>query len=424
MTGDRDNLYAAGARPDAADRRRQVVIIGAGPAGLMAAERLAAAGCAVTVYERKPSAARKFLMAGRGGLNLTHGEEREQFVARYGAAAAWMGPLVADFTPQDLRDWAAGLGEETFIGSSGRVFPRSFKASPLLRAWLGRLAASGVRIEYGWDWRGWDAAGRVVLAGADGQERAITPAALLLALGGASWPRLGADGGWTGILAARGVEIAPLRPANCGFTVTWSPLFARDFAGQPLKNVIFTYDGRHVRGEAMITARGIEGGAIYALAASLRDGIARDGRAVLAVDLRPDVAAARLAARLAGRGRMSLGAALRKRAGLAPVMAALWREDSAGGVIGTDGRSNEALAARIKALPLLLRAPFGMERAISSAGGVARAALDDGLMVRGLPGVFVAGEMIDWEAPTGGYLLQGCFATAVRAARGIVDFCA
>ena len=393
-----------------------ILIVGAGPAGLMAAERLAAAGRSVLVADHKPSAARKFLMAGRGGLNLTHSEDIDSFIQKYGEAAEWLAPFIRAFPPARLRAWCEGLGQPTFVGSSGRVFPESFKASPLLRAWQNRLATLNVRMAYGWRWTGWAADGRACFVDADGREQAIAATAILLALGGASWPRLGSDGAWTDILAARGVAVTPLAPANCGFAVDWTEHVAR-FAGQPLKPLALSHGGKTVRGEAMITAQGIEGGAIYALSASLRDAIARDGGAVLTLDLRPDLDAAALAARLAGpRGRESLATVLRKKAGLSPAAAAVLRE----GAGDLSGLKAPALAERIKAATLALRAPFAIDRAISSAGGVKRDEIDGNMMLRRLPGVYVAGEMIDWEVPTGGYRLQATYATAVAAADGIL----
>jgi hypothetical protein len=382
----------------------------------MAAEVLATAGRRVEVIDHRPSAARKFLMAGRGGLNLTHSEDIESFIGRYGEAAEWLAPMIRAFPPQALRDWCEGLGQKTFVGSSGRVFPESFKASPLLRAWQGRLASLNVRMTYGWRWTGWDDDGRARFAGPDGRVETRAPVALLLTLGGASWPRLGSDGAWTDILGARCVEIAPLVPANCGFTVAWTPHVAK-LAGQPLKPLALTHEDRTVRGEAMVTAQGIEGGAVYALSGPVRDAIARDGETIVHLDLRPDLSLADLAARLGvPRGRETLTSILRKRAGLSPVALAVLR-DAAADIATMD---NQKLAAAIKAAPLRLTAPFAIERAISSAGGVRRSELDADMMLRSMPGVYVAGEMIDWEAPTGGYLLQASYATAVAAARGIL----
>ncbi len=394
-----------------------IAVIGAGPAGLTAAELLAKAGCGVTIFERMPSPARKFLIAGRGGLNLTHSEPRAAFLARYGAAAAWLAPMLDAFPPARLQDWTEGLGEPTFIGSSGRLFPASFKASPLLRAWLRRLDALGVRRLTRWEWRGWTGEGALHFLTPEG-EATIRPDAALLALGGASWPRLGSDGGWVEVLRAHGIEVAPLRPANSGAHVTWSDTFRTRFAGQPLKRIALTVEGRTVRGEAMIDPAGLEGGAIYALSASLREAVARDGQARLLLDLRPDLSSAHLEQRLAAARRgESLSNRLRKAAGLSPVAAGLLREGE-----GALPSAPEELARRIKALPLTVAGMAGLERAISSAGGIARAAVTGDLMLKLRPGVFVAGEMLDWEAPTGGYLLQASFATGVAAAQGMLAY--
>lgn len=398
---------------------KRVAIIGAGPAGLIAAERLAGEGFAVDVYERMPSVARKFLMAGRGGLNLTHSEPLDTFLARYREAQGWLEPSIRAFPPSDLIQWSEELGQETFTGSSGRVFPKSMKASPLLRAWLARLDASGVTIHTRQDWRGFDDAGRLLIAGPDRAQRPIEADAVVLALGGASWPRLGSTGRWTGWLQARGVEITPFAPANAGFTIDWSDVFRDRFAGQPFKAASFTHAGQRVRGEAMITAYGIEGGAIYALSASLRRAIARDGRAVLTLDLAPDMAQANLSARLAGaKPGQSLSNTLRKQARLSALSVSLLRE------AGEVPRDSADLAARIKACPVTLSGMQGLERAISSAGGIARDAVDERFMLKALPGMFVAGEMLDWEAPTGGYLLQASFATGIAAARGVTGWLA
>jgi uncharacterized flavoprotein (TIGR03862 family) len=375
-----------------------VAVIGGGPAGLMAAEVLAGAGCAVTIRERMPTVGRKLLMAGRGGLNLTHSEPREAFLSRYGEARGWLTPMIDAFPPSALRAWCASLGEETFVGSSGRVFPRSFKASPLLRAWLRRLDSLGVRIETRRRWLGWDD------IGAD---------ATVLALGGASWPRLGSDGSWVDILRRRSVVISPLRPANCGFEVDWSDHLRERFAGQPLKRIALSFGDQRVRGEAMITTHGLEGGAVYALSAALREAILRDGRAVVTIDLLPDLDEADISRRLAEpRGARSLSTILR-RIGLSPAAVALLRESGL-------GSTPPELAARIKRAPVIVVAARPIERAISTAGGIAHDEVDDGLMLKRVPGVFVAGEMLDWEAPTGGYLLQATFATAVTAAHGVL----
>jgi uncharacterized flavoprotein (TIGR03862 family) len=384
-----------------------VAVIGGGPAGLMAAEAVAGAGRAVTVFERMPSLGRKLLMAGRGGLNITHSEPMERFGARYGAAAGWMAPHLEAFPPAALAAWCEGLGQPVFTGSSGRIFPRAMKASPLLRAWLRRLGGLGVRIETRAEWNGWNEDGSLRFA--DG--RSVVAAATVLALGGASWPRLGADGGWTALLPD--VKLAPLRPANCGFAVAWSQMFRARHAGQPLKPVRLHYAGQAVRGEATITAAGIEGGAVYALSAALRDAIARDGAASLQLDLCPDLPAETVARRLAEPRRgASLANTLRRQLGLAPVAIGLVQEALHG-----DGEA-APLPQLVKALPLRLDAPFGLARAISTAGGIALDELDQRLMLRRRSGIFACGEMLDWEAPTGGYLLQGCMATGRAAGRG------
>ena len=392
-----------------------IAIVGAGPAGLIAAQVLSQAGCRVTVYDRMASPARKFLIAGRGGLNLTHSEPRQRFLARYGAAAEWLAPLLDAFPPARLRAWAADLGEPTFVGSSGRVFPQSFKASLLLRAWLRRLGTLGVRLLTRHEWHGWDARGglRFVSPESPAGELNVTIDATILALGGASWPRLGSDGEWVEIFAAAGIAVEPLRPANSGIRIGWSENFRTRFAGEPLKRIALTAEGRTVRGEAMIDPLGLEGGAVYALSSYLREAIAHGGRTRLEIDLRPDLSAEALAGRLAGgRKGESMANRLRK-AGLPPAAASLLREASR--ELPADPY---ALAALIKAVPLSATGMAPLERAISSAGGIARAALDDHLMLRTRPGTFVAGEMLDWEAPTGGYLLQACFATGFAAACG------
>ncbi len=395
---------------------RNIAIIGAGPAGLIAAERLAGAGHRVTIYERMASPARKFLLAGRGGLNLTHSEPFDAFLSRYREAGDWLEPALRAFPPQALCDWADGLGAETFVGSSGRVFPRAMKASPLLRAWLGRLDGLGVKLSASRVWTGWDADGALTFRLACGEAETVRPDATLLALGGASWPRLGSDGGWVPMLAARGVAVAPLRPANGGFTVAWSPVMTERFAGQPLKRIVIRCGGEVVAGEAMIDADGIEGGAIYALSAPIREAVERDGFAAISIDLRPDLGVAELVARLARRRKgETLSNHLRKAAGLAPVAIALLR-DAAKAALPDEP---EALAGLIKAAKLRLDAPMPIARAISTAGGIISDEVDAGLMLKRLPGVFAAGEMLDWEAPTGGYLLQASFATGVAAAAGI-----
>lgn len=391
-----------------------VTVIGAGPAGLIAAEALARPGARVRLHDAMASAGRKLLMAGRGGLNLTHSEPLEAFLGRYGEAAGWMAQRLETFTPADLIAWAEGLGQATFVGSSGRMFPKAMKASPLLRAWLGRLNDLGVQPALRSRWTGWDAGGALTFDTPDGPTTE-SPDATVLALGGASWPRLGSDGGWAGLLAARGVAVAPFEPANVGFDVAWSPVFRERFAGQPLKAIALSHAGRTVRGEAMIAGYGLEGGAVYALSAGLRKAIAVDGKAELTIDLRPDQSPGQLTSRLVKpQGRQSQSNHLRKAAGLSPAAIGLMRE-ATGGPIPISPRSQAEL---IKAVPVTLTGLQGLDRAISSAGGIRLSELDDELMLRRLPGVFVAGEMLDWEAPTGGYLLQACFATGLAAARG------
>ena len=376
----------------------------------MAAEEMAKAGLAVTVYDRMPSPARKFLMAGRGGLNLTHSEPLAAFLPRYGAAAARLAPIIDAFPPERLRAWAEELGEPTFAGSSGRVFPKSFKASPLLRAWLRRLDALGVRLKTRCALAGFDNEGAIILD-AQGARVAERADVCVLALGGASWPRLGSDGGWADMLRAKSVEVRPFRPANCGFDVNWSAHFIARFAGAPVKPLRLSFNGESVRGEAMITRHGIEGGGVYALSAPLRDALDAAGAATLTLDLRPDMGADALAQKLSRpRERLSLSNFLRKAAGLSPVAIALLREGAVEIPV-----EPQALAGLIKALPLRLVAARPIDRAISSAGGLALDEVDDGLMLRKMPGVYACGEMLDWEAPTGGYLLQASFATGYVA---------
>ncbi|MNI14709.1 dihydropyrimidine dehydrogenase subunit A [compost metagenome] len=393
-----------------------VAVIGAGPAGLMAAERLAQAGLRVVVHERMPSVARKFLMAGRGGLNLTHSEPRAPFLERYDPAArARVAAWLEAFSPADLTAWVEGLGQPTFVGSSGRVFPKAMKASPLLRAWLARLDALGVEVRTRSRWTGWQG-GALVFDTPDG-ERIERPDAVVLALGGASWARLGSDAAWVPALEGVGAAVVPFQPANVGFDLTWSPLFRDRFAGQPLKGVALSHAGRTVRGEVMIAAYGIEGGAVYALSAALREAVIRDGSAEVALDLRPALSRPALTDRLSKpRGKDSLSNWLRKVVRLDPAAIALLRET---GPLPTEPGP---LAARIKALPLTLTGVQGLTRAISSAGGVPLDAVDERLMLTARPGVFAAGEMLDWEAPTGGYLLQAAFASGVVAADGVLDW--
>ncbi|ABD88629.1 NAD(P)/FAD-dependent oxidoreductase [Rhodopseudomonas palustris] len=404
------------------DNSNSVAIIGAGPAGLMAAEVIAQGGARVTVYDGMASAGRKFLLAGRGGLNLTHSEPLPQFLSRYGAALPHLRGAIEALSPDVLRDWSAALGQPTFIGSSGRVFPTALKASPLLRAWLRRLDSQGVELKLRHRWQGWGDDGALRFATPDG-ERTVQAQASVLALGGASWPKLGSDGGWVGTLAAKGVAIAPLQPANGGFTVAWSQIFRDRYEGQPLKTVALSFGGRVVRGEAMITKSGIEGGAVYALSAALRDAILADGEATLHVALRPDVSHEDLSARLAApRGKASLTNFLRKAAHLTPLGVGLLQEAAIAQGVALSTLTPAELAALINAVPIRLNGLEPIARAISTAGGIAFSELDADFMLRKLPGVFAAGEMLDWEAPTGGYLLQGAFATGAAAGRGVLRF--
>jgi hypothetical protein len=397
-------------------------VIGAGPAGLMAAEVLAQGGIRVTVHDAMPSAGRKFLMAGRGGLNLTHSEPLPAFLARYYEAATKLEPAIAAFPPDRLRAWSEALGQKTFVGSSGRVFPESFKASPLLRAWLRRLDAQGVQFAFRHRWIGWDDRGRLKHQTPDG-ERVVEARATVLALGGASWPRLGSDGSWVELLAAKGVVISPLRPANCGFTVAWSDVFKSRFEGQPLKGAEFEFGDQAVRGEAIITRTGIEGGAIYALSAELREAIAEAGGATLRIALRPDPRANELVARLsAPRGKQSFTNFLRKAANLSPVAIGLLQEVTIALGQPLASLTPGKLAALIDSLPIKLTGVAPIARAISTAGGIALDELDENFMLNKLPGVFAAGEMLDWEAPTGGYLLQASFATGVAAGQGALGW--
>jgi hypothetical protein len=384
----------------------------------MASEVLARGGASVTVYDAMPSAGRKFLMAGRGGLNLTHSEKLPSFLSRYREAAPRLAAAIETFPPDALRAWSEALGQPTFVGSSGRVFPEAFKASPLLRAWLRRLDAEGVRFAFRHRWSGWDEQGRLLFQTPEGS-RAIEAAATVLALGGASWPRLGSDGGWEEVLAAKDVAISPLRPANCGFTVAWSDIFRDRFEGQPLKGVTLSIGKHSARGEAIVTRSGIEGGVVYALSAELREAILRDGQTTPTIALRPDIGPDELTTKLsAPKGKQSLSNFLRKAANLSPIAIGLLQE--AAKVSGTPLAAMQPaeLARYINAVPIQFSGVAPIARAISSAGGIAFEELDDAYMIRKLPGVFAAGEMLDWEAPTGGYLLQASFATGAAAGRG------
>lgn len=396
-------------------------VIGAGPAGLMAAEVLAQGGVKVTVYDAMPSAGRKFLMAGRGGLNLTHSEPLPLFLARYREAKPHLAAAIEAFPPQALRDWSEALGQETFVGSSGRVFPKAFKASPLLRAWLRRLDSMGVRLALRHRWTGWDEPSRLRFETPDGP-RTVEAHATVLALGGASWPRLGSDGAWADILAVKDVKILPLRPANSGYTVAWSDVFRNRFEGQPLKGVALTSGEHSVRGEAVITRAGIEGGAVYALSAELRDAIDK-GRATLHVALRPDLDAKELIAKVSvSKGKQSLSNFLRKAASLSPLAIGLLQEAAKASGTSLASLTPAELANLINAVPIELTGVAPITRAISTAGGIAFSELAADFMIRRLPGVFAAGEMLDWEAPTGGYLLQASFATGVAAGRGALKW--
>ena len=413
----------------------RVAIVGGGPAGLMAAETLALAGVAVDLYDAMPSVGRKFLLAGRGGLNITHSETFEAFASRYGSRRAQIEPMIQTFGPQALRDWVEALGVSTFVGSSGRVFPDGMKAAPLLRAWLQRLREAGVRFHVRHRWTGW---------AQDGSLRFATPAgpvechaeATILALGGGSWARLGSDGAWVPLIEGHNISVAPLQPANCGFLVAsprsaaggWSEHFSNRFAGQPLKSVAMRLDGEPGDqdtaprpGEAMITVDGIEGSLIYALSAAIRERINTTGSATLLIDLAPGRPLERVLAEVTHpRGARSLASHLQSRVGIAGIKMALLRECLTPDELADPAR----LAAGIKALRLRLTAARPLDEAISSAGGVCFENLDEGLMVRRQPGLFMAGEMLDWEAPTGGYLLTACLASGRRAGEGALAWLA
>ncbi len=393
-------------------------VIGAGPAGLMAAEVIAREGLAVTVYDHMPTPGRKFLLAGRGGLNLTHSEDLPHFLSRYGKAEPHLRASIEAFPPSALIAWCEGLGQPTFVGTSGRVFPRSMKASPLLRAWLARLRSLNVTFQPRHRWAGWDQENRLQFETPDGRI-AVAADAAILALGGASWPRLGSDGHWADAFENAGIAVSRLKPSNCGFVADFSDLFRERFQGQPLKGAEFGFGGHTVRGDAVVTRIGLEGGAIYALSPKLRDAIERDKDVTLIIDLRPGLALQDLEAALSKpHEKQSLSNILRKAARLAPVAAGLLHETArhTGKTLATTTPAE--LAAMIKSVPVRLTATAPIARAISTAGGVPFAELDDCFMLHRKPGVFVAGEMLDWEAPTGGYLLQGCFSTAAAAARG------
>ncbi|MNK10330.1 dihydropyrimidine dehydrogenase subunit A [compost metagenome] len=408
--------------PDSAPRR--VAIIGGGPAGLMAAETVRAAGHQVDVYEAKGSPGRKFLIAGKGGLNLTHSDPQALFVSRYRERSAQVGHWLADFDGPALRQWAAGVGVETYVGSSGRVFPMDRKAAPLLRGWVRRLKEQGVRLHVQHRWTGWAHDGALRFETPDG-EVSVHADAVVLAMGGGSWPQLGSDAAWVAPLAARGIDIAPLQPANCGFDIDWTAYFRERQAGAPLKPLVAHWIGldgqpRTLQGECVISADGIEGSLIYAMAADLRDTLARDGAVTLHLDLLPGQTEAQLLDKLQRpRQGRSFGEHLRRQLGLGGVKSALLFE-----VLGKDAGQlpAERIAAALKRLPLSLLRPRPIAEVISSAGGVRLEALDAQLMLRAMPGTFCAGEMLDWEAPTGGYLLTACYASGLRAGRGVIEY--
>jgi hypothetical protein len=396
---------------------KQIAIIGGGPAGLMAAEVLSAAGYSVTLYEAMPTFGRKFLLAGKSGLNITHSEEYQRFAGRFGAASARLRPALDAFTPEDVRRWAEGLGIETFVGTSGRVFPTAMKASPLLRSWLRRLEVQGVKLRTRHRWVGF----------ADGGYRFETPDggitlhpdATLLALGGASWPRLGSDAAWVPWPQEMGITINEFQPANCGFDVDWSDTFRQRFEGAPVKSVSATSAAGTLQGEFVISKHGIEGSLVYAHSAALRDRLKRHGHANLAVDLAPGRSVERLERDLARQdAKASFANRLRKGAGLEGVKAALIREL----VPQANQLPPQELAILIKGLPIPLLRPRPITEAISSAGGIDWSELDENYMLKAVPGLFAAGEMLDWEAPTGGYLLTACFSTGRAAAKGIENW--
>lgn len=391
----------------------------------MAAETLASNGIKVTVYERMPRVARKLLLAGRGGLNLTHSEPLETFLTRYRDAAPRLSSAIRSFPPDMLRAWSEALGQETFVGSSGRVFPRAMKTSPLLRAWLERLTNLGVTFKLSHRWRGWDNEKRLLFDTPDG-EIAVEASSTVLALGGGSWPRLGSDASWVAPLEGEGISVSPLAASNAGVIVRWSEIFATRFAGSPLKRIAFTLGSETARGEALITTAGLEGGAVYALASPIRNALHANGEAVLVLDLRPDETTEALLQKLLAkqRGKQSFATYLRKTLNLDPAAVGLLQEAAHAEGLHLSALSPDAIAARIKSIPVRITGLASMNRAISTAGGVAFDELDDAFMLRKRPGTFVAGEMLDWDAPTGGYLLQASFATGRAAALGALAYLA
>ncbi len=391
-----------------------MAVIGGGPAGLMAAEVLSEGSLRLDLYDAMPSVGRKFLVAGSSGLNLTHTGPLDEFLSRYGRRRAQLEPFIRAFGPDDLRRWAAELGSQTFVGTSGRIFPGEMKAANLLHAWRERLSAAGVTFHQNHQWIGWSDDGSLRFETPDG-EAAARFDATILALGGASWPQTGSTGAWAEILAGRGIPVSPFKPANCGFDVAWSEHFRRKFEGQPVKSVVLEFEDFRQQGEFVITAYGVEGSLVYAASARVRDALEKRDQAIVRLDLAPDWTVERLIERLSRpRGSRSMSSHLKKTVGIQGVKAGLlWefipREDFA---------DAESLAAAIKSLPLPLVSPRPLDEAISTAGGIPFEALDERLMLRQLPGVFCAGEMLDWEAPTGGYLLTACFATGRAAGLG------
>ncbi|RPI91623.1 MAG: TIGR03862 family flavoprotein, partial [Chloroflexi bacterium] len=395
-----------------------VAVIGGGPAGLMAAEVISARGVRVDLYDSMPSLGRKFLMAGKGGLNITHSEPFEQFVSRYGKRRAQIEPLLKTFGPHEVRQWVHGLGIETFVGTSGRVFPEGMKASPLLRAWLKRLANSRVTFHLRHRWRGWLPDGSLHFATPEG-ETATSPEAAVLALGGGSWSRLGSDGAWVPWLEQAGVRVEALKPSNCGFDVDWSPHFRERFEGQPVKSIVLSFGSFRQQGEFIVTKEGLEGSLVYAASALLRDELSSQGKAILSLDMTPDRSREWLVEKLSKpRGARTMASHLEKTVGIKGVKAGLLREF----VAKEDFTNSERLASAIKALLIPLIAPRPLDEAISSAGGVMFEELDEDLMIRSMPGVFCAGEMLDWEAPTGGYLITACIASGYMAGNGVLKW--
>ena len=406
-----DPIFTENAQTSKFSAHKNIAIVGGGPAGLMAADAAAAHGHTVTVFDSMPSVGRKFLMAGRGGLNLTHSEPYEKFVSRYGSTAPDMRRFLDVFGPEQILEWCKNLGIETFVGSSGRVFPKDFKAAPLLRTWTKKLRTQGVIFRVRHRWIGWTETKDLLFQTPDGLQT-CKPDATILALGGGSWPTLGSDGAWITLLENRGIACTALKPSNCGFDMDWSEHLSTRFAGTPLKSIVVSVGDQSVKGDVMMTQTGLEGGPIYALSALIRGQIELDGRATLHLDLCPDWTHDRLIKALSGpRGSRSLSSHLKRTTGLAAPALALLHEHTGPNMPQTAPEQ----AALIKALPLTAHRPRPLAEAISTAGGVSWGELDEGLQVKALPGLFVSGEMLDWEAPTGGYLLTGCLSTGYAA---------